>query len=451
MKNLYGIQSGMVMQRDERNECVCVIGAACCGMLRTSLGSLTPLDNGRYQLRGIPTGGPYALTLSDDEGAASFDHLYVGDVWLLGGQSNMEGVGYIEDDPGYRPSPLIRSLRMDNQWVVAHPILHQYWLSPYPVYNSHESAPAPGTRQERGVGPGYYLAQEMLRRTGVPQGLISGALGGSCMGQWNPDRAPEEKGNNLYWTTMERVRLGGGRVRGIFWYQGCSEANEGGAGIFVENMKRMVAAFRRDLEDAQLPFVQVQICRFTLPFGEGSDIWWNRIRELQRTLDTEIPVLDTVAVTNASMTDGIHISAASQMALGKNAAESMFRFCFDPEGKSTLFAPALERIFIATGRPRFGGAIGVRYRNIHGVLRADGVPTGFALSSSPSRIDMAQICRVELEGNTVYLRHELPEERLPELYCSYFFGTDSYANITDGAMRPLPAFGPLSLVDIRKE
>ena len=176
-------------------------------------------------------------------------------------------------------------------------------------------------------------------------------------------------------------------------------------------------------------------------------MYWSAIRESQRQLTTTIPYLDTVAVTDADYADGIHLQARYQKRLGAAAAESMYRLCFDQQGRTSLPAPALASIRMVQGSDEFGENLAVRFDNIHGGLQSNGVPSGFALSRSPDHIDTYSIFRLELSGDTVYIRHECSDEQLNEMYLSYYFGNGSYANITDAAGRPLPAFGPLKLSD----
>ena len=54
-------------------------------------------EGDNWRLTGIPVGGPYTLTISDKNGEVDFDNIYVGDVWILAGQSNMEGAGLMTD------------------------------------------------------------------------------------------------------------------------------------------------------------------------------------------------------------------------------------------------------------------------------------------------------------------------------------------------------------------
>ena len=451
MKIVYGLSSGMVLQRDTE---LCRAGFAADAVgdvnIRVSVphGQVredAPRDGHRFfWLINIPVGGPYTVTLTDDESSVTLTDLYVGDVWLLAGQSNMEGIGYYRDIAGeLRQRPELRQFSLDNEhWELAEPRLHRGWMCPEPFMQNHFKGH--GGVHVRGVGPGFYFAEAMHARTGLPQGVIPCALGGSNLSQWDPDA--KEDIPNLYQITMNRIKLSGGRVRGIFWYQGCAEANPTGVELFTGRMQRLIAAFREALGEPELPFVQVQIGRFSNA-AIADDPHWSAIRELQRQMTDAIPALDTLAVTDADYADGIHLQARYHQRLGKAAAESMARLCFDKQGLKTLPAPALSDIRIIHGSDDWGENLAVRYRNIHGGLQSPGVPSGFALSRSPDHIDTRSIFRLELGEDTVFVRHECPDEQLKEMYLSYFFGNGTYANITDAAGRPLPAFGPLKLSD----
>jgi sialate O-acetylesterase len=71
------------------------------------------------QLRGVPAGGPYTLEIRAGGGAVAdrVTGLLVGDLWVLAGQSNMEGVGNLVDvEP---PSALVNSFDQTDRWGVA--------------------------------------------------------------------------------------------------------------------------------------------------------------------------------------------------------------------------------------------------------------------------------------------------------------------------------------------
>ena len=126
MKILNGINDGMVMQRGTAtNECDILLSLECDGEPAAKYDgkavSLTR-EGDNWRLTGIPVGGPYTLTISDKNGEVDFDNIYVGDVWILAGQSNMEGAGLMTDaEYAYESNPdmSVRAFYLDDSWDFA--------------------------------------------------------------------------------------------------------------------------------------------------------------------------------------------------------------------------------------------------------------------------------------------------------------------------------------------
>ena len=89
-----GLQNGAVLQRNtETNTCAILVHGAFSGTPLCDIGMLTQIGDDTWCLEGIGVGGPYTLTITDNKDTITFSDIYVGDVWLLAGQSNMEGGG----------------------------------------------------------------------------------------------------------------------------------------------------------------------------------------------------------------------------------------------------------------------------------------------------------------------------------------------------------------------
>jgi sialate O-acetylesterase len=70
------------------------------------------------------SGGPYRVEfrIGGKEVAFALHNLLVGDLWVLAGQSNMEGLGDLEDvEP---PNELVHNFDMADRWMVAEEPLH---------------------------------------------------------------------------------------------------------------------------------------------------------------------------------------------------------------------------------------------------------------------------------------------------------------------------------------
>lgn len=148
---------------------------------------------GRWQVQfpPLPAGGPHRLTVKGDT-TVQLNDVLIGDVWLLGGQSNMEWPLAPTDtgpqDVASPQNPQLRHLRV--------PLRAS--LKP-----EAEIAPAPWVVAEPGrVGEfsaiGYHFARRLQGVQGIPIGLVNAAWGGSMLETWvrrdaalrDPDLAP---------------------------------------------------------------------------------------------------------------------------------------------------------------------------------------------------------------------------------------------------------------------
>jgi sialate O-acetylesterase len=191
------------------------------------------------RLRRLPVGGPYdvRLRVRDKDGGGedlTVRDVLVGDVWLLGGQSNMQGCGLQKSRlPG---KPMVRAFYMTDEWDTAVDPIHNLWEAIDPV---HGGSPTNPPNKTTGVGPGVAFGQELYKWTGVPQGLIACAHGGTSMSQWDPAKK-SLGGGSLYGASIRRLIKNGGRVAGIAWYQGESDATVEAAPLYTQRMKTLI-------------------------------------------------------------------------------------------------------------------------------------------------------------------------------------------------------------------
>ena len=389
------------------------------------------------RLDGLRTGGPYDIALRIRErgvtrAETSVRDVLVGDVWVLAGQSNMEGIGWLRDK--LPPVNRVRAFYMTDEWDVAADPLHTLWCAVDPVHGGSPAAARHKKMQTHtGVGPGMAFGQSLLKATGVPQGLIACGHGGTSMDQWNSAKKTLG-GRSLYGAMCRRVRRNGGAVAGVFWYQGCSDTAPETIAVYTPRMVRLVRAMRRDFRDPRLPVVLVQISRVSRA-GDGTH--WNAIREQQRRLPTLIPRLAVVPAIDLPLDDEIHISGAGQNRLGCRAAQAMRVLC---EGKAAGLPPIDVRdVRLVTNPVSKLADIVVRFRNVAGRLTSPGLPAGFSLPNCDLRAH-----RTDLAGDSAILHTSFNHEVIAG-GVSYGAGLDPYCNVTDLAGRALPAFGPLPI------
>jgi type 1 glutamine amidotransferase len=437
-----------------------------------------------------PTGGPYAITVNlDKQRVATVSPVFVGDLWVLAGQSNMEGVGdLINVAP---PHEKVLALGMDGKWVKAEEPLHWLVDSPDPVHSGD-----PKTRAERsahdhkmrtkGAGLGLPFATSMVEQTGVPIGLVITAHGGTSMQQWDPAKKGEG-GNSLYGSMLRSVNLAGGKVKGVLWYQGESDSTAEASKIYERVFTDFIGAVRSDLGQPDLPFYLVQIGRFV----NGADPkYWNTVQDVQRRLPDRLANTAVVSVIDLELDDAIHVGTQGLKRAGRRLAKIALRELFGQTGATT---PTFDRVMRGANntlvvkfrgvnasapqpapiavRPGAAGRAGFAMpSNVPGGfggmpggpggpslpvqasvgeaggsgLRPERHIAGFSIRKEDgSPIPLIFDASVGTARDTVILKLSGPIP--PGAFLWYGHGYDPYCNLTDGADMAVPVFGPIAL------
>ncbi|MCC6424480.1 MAG: sialate O-acetylesterase [Phycisphaerales bacterium] len=378
-------------------------------------------------LKGLETGGPYNIELSAGEDRLRVEDVLVGDVWILAGQSNMQGIAARTD--AAQPHPQVRAFYMTDHWDKAQEPLHTLWKAVDPIHNTLHGQTTEDPIHV--VGPGLYFALNMRRETQVPQGLIACAHGGSSMLHWDPALKRLE-GKSLYGAMVRRVRKNGGKVAGVLWYQGESDALNFETQKYIQRMKKLVGSIRRDFNDAKLPMVMAQIGRFVVTYSVGDS--WNEIQDQQRRMPKIIPHLAVVPTIDLPMEDPIHIGADGPKRLGARMARAMRAIKGD---KKVGLPIELGAVTFKKRRPTGMLDVEIKFKNVRGGFRRDGYPMGFEVLSEGS-IPVGY--RTELLKDRVVIRTTTPYEQAKNVSIHYGRGLDPSVNVTDLSDQGIPAF-----------
>ncbi|MCX5758707.1 MAG: sialate O-acetylesterase [Candidatus Hydrogenedentes bacterium] len=412
----------------------------------TDLGK-APGGDWQGTLAGVPVGGPYRVDVRvcDDAGKAieeaSVAEVLVGDVWVLAGQSNMQGVGNRVNVES--PDPRVHTFAMNYEWRLAQEPLHTLAESPDVVHANFKTDPE---RQEaikawrdggKGAGLGIPFAKEMVARTGRPVGLIASAHGGTSMGQWDP-ALKDQGGESLYGSMCKQVAAAGGKVRGVLWYQGESDANKDAQPVYRAKMKELVASMRRDSGVADLPFYYVQIGRFVINGDQASA--WNAIQTDELALESELAPCGVVPAIDMALDDGIHAGTPSLKVLGYRLANLAEHDLF---GGKTLRGPRFEKVE-RLGTP-YGQQVRVKFATVNGGLQSAGEASGFSIGAGPDGPDAPSIFNAEISADdssvVILWVQNLPEN--PHLW--YGRGYNPYCNVVDKANMAVPVMGPIPI------
>jgi sialate O-acetylesterase len=175
--------------------------------------------DGRWQVEIQPPapGGPYTIKI-DGPQHVELHEVLVGDVWLCGGQSNME-------------LPLERTRNGTNEIAAAnHPEIRFFKVQSHTAY-SPAAIPqgnwkicSPQTIAEDGgfSAAAYFFGRRIQEDIHVPVGLVEDCLGGTPAETWtSPDTLHRLKDFDAQLAEMERLKAKGGQTYGNYimpWY-----------------------------------------------------------------------------------------------------------------------------------------------------------------------------------------------------------------------------------------
>jgi sialate O-acetylesterase len=220
---------------------------------------------GRWQVQIEPPapGGPYTLKI-DGPQAVEFHEILVGDVWLCGGQSNMQlGLGLTRNGA-------------DEIKSANHPEIRLYTVSQHVSY-SRAAVPQGAWKicspQTAGEGGGfsavaYFFGRKVQEDVHVPIGLIEDCIGGTPAEAWtSPETLHKLKDFEPQLAELERLKAKGGPEYGSFvmhWYDDydIGSKNNGWSSV--------------DLDDSDWKAVQIPGGFQELGVGDVPSVCWFR-------------------------------------------------------------------------------------------------------------------------------------------------------------------------------
>ena len=275
-------------------------GAPACPPMRLSIEN----DSFSCEVR-IPVGGPYLMSVcvyNEETGyfeklhGACRRHFFVGDVYLIAGQSNAAGkAGGILHESMELGVQLLRDL---NEWDIASAPFSDFDDSKHNMF--------------------LHFAKIVRKHTGRPIGLVPAAMGGVPL-----SRFLTEENGDLYRKTMAALKKHSIRPKAVLWYQGCTDAGMGfGTEDYLARFEKFVKNIRSDLQNESLTIYTFQLNRQIKPApNEEIDRKYDRIREAQRLAAEKIPgVFVFPAIDGLSMSDFIHASRLSYTAYAERLA-----------------------------------------------------------------------------------------------------------------------------------
>ena len=224
-------------------------------------------------------------------------------IFLLAGQSNMAGRGFVQ------PSDTLSSLRVlalnkEMDWMYAKEPLHYYEPS--------------RTGLDCGLAFGKKLAS--VYADDITIGLVPCAIGGSSIEHWLYDST--YRNVKLYSNFLKNANaaMQQGTIKGILWHQGESNA---GAGYknYREKLETFFTKVRKDLNQPDLPVYVGQLATF---LSRRTNPNADQINSDLTVLASSMKNVYVVKTTDLSpLKDSIHFDSRSQRTMGERFAEKV--------------------------------------------------------------------------------------------------------------------------------
>ncbi|MDB4923990.1 sialate O-acetylesterase [Mucilaginibacter sp.] len=224
------------------------------------------------------------------------------ELYILAGQSNMAGRGYITDDIKNEGNDKVYMLTKDSTWV----------LAKHPVHFDKPTA---------GVGPGLSFAIAMTNANpNIKIGLIPCAVGGTPIEHWLPGAYDAATKTHPYDDAIKRIKFAMqfGDIKGIIWHQGESNTTPEKAKVYLAQLTELIGRLRSLVNNPRLPFVAGELGRYRPEF-----VYINT--ELAK-LPATVPF--TALVTSEDLVhrgDTLHFNSSSAQVLGRRYAVKMLQ------------------------------------------------------------------------------------------------------------------------------
>lgn len=221
---------------------------------------------------------PADLTITGSN-SITLKNILVGDVWLCGGQSNME---YPMDRTLYRyaapkrgeDSAALELAKRDKPDAIRYLYVEKN-LKAQPELPTKGWVTNNDTMVRRISAIGYFFAKEIHAATGVPIGIISDSWGGTRIEPWTPDWAYQQSPVFAAQAKEAAFKIDGVHpgqmynsliaplvpyaIKGVLWYQGESNAMIDDQATYNNKFKLLVDTWRSEFKDTKMPVYYVQV------------------------------------------------------------------------------------------------------------------------------------------------------------------------------------------------
>ncbi|HEY2434658.1 MAG TPA: sialate O-acetylesterase [Vicinamibacterales bacterium] len=253
-------------------------------------------------------------------------------------------------------------------------------------------------------------------------------------GPWKYQEVPDGWiGPQLPWGSVHGITLdhngmilpvGPYTFRGAVWYQGESDANF--ASTYTRALLAMMAEWRRQFDDPDLPVLLVQLPGYGPVPAQPTAAPWADLREAQRRAVLE-DTRTAIAVT-LDIGDPVNLHPTNKREVGRRLAIAARHLIYgehiSPSGP------------VVAGAARRGSTVLVSFRDVTGSLTLRGAgPSGFELCGAAQKSCRWADARVDASGSAIALARAGNATRV-----RYAWGGSPACPLVDGSGRPAGPF-----------
>lgn len=279
------------------------------------------------ELPALDYGGPYELTVILNGEEINIKDVYIGEVILLAGQSNIAmslGASSYKKEK-YEENQLVRLFTSESFGMQGNFNPSDGWIKCAKDTAEHFSA------------IGYHIGIELCRNKGIAVGLVACYLGSSVIESWLPAsianeerfKLPKEEKydspyvhvpHNEYGTlyNVKQQSVVPYTLGNIVWYQGESNTGSGEWKVYTELLAELINCWRKDFMDQALPFTVVQIA----DWDERNDNGWKGIQKAQERIVDKVSNVKLVKSADVCETNDIH--PPTKLYLAKRIYDSLY-------------------------------------------------------------------------------------------------------------------------------
>ena len=257
--------------------------------------SISATRDAKWKLM-VPTpvaGGPYTVTIKAGDDAVALDNVFIGEVWVCSGQSNMEYNAFYKGSTDIEPE--LKNAPNNNIHLFREPRS----TAIYPQEDCKGEWTIADSNSIKSFSQvAYFFAKKLNSQLNVPIGLIQAAWGGTPAETWTPtpvvntdeelkEAAHKQNPSNgwPYWPGYTYnamiAPITNYKIAGALWYQG--EGNTVAPNTYAKLLTSMIKSWR-NAWNKDFPFYLVQIA----PFTYGTKYSGSVIQEQQaKVLDLE--------------------------------------------------------------------------------------------------------------------------------------------------------------------